>query len=549
MKKILFKLNNSVTGGAIIIAVFSIISKILGLLRDRLLASGFGAGDILDAYYAAFRLPDLIFNTLVLGALSAAFIPVFVSLKRSKGKNNSQQSNTSSNNNFSPNCNNSDFKLSHPGINHWQLSAAIINIIFLCLICFSVIAFIFAPGLMSLIAPGFEGQKLGLAVSLTRIMLISILFFGVSNVLSGILQSIKRFTMFALAPVMYNIGIIFGIIFLVPWLGPRGLAFGVVAGSLLHLLVQIPSVYKAGFRWQPILELGNKAVKKVIALMLPRTLGLAVGQLNQLVINIVASTLAAGSIAVFNLSFNLASVPISVFAISLAIASFPCFSESFAEKNNQKFIIQFSGTVRKIFFLIIPISVFMIALRAQIVRLVLGAGQFDWRDTILTADTLGYFCISLFAQGLIPLLARAFYAAHNTKTPVITSFIAVAVNIAGLIFLTPIMGVTALGLSFSISSIIHLILLYLFLKKKIGYLDEKNIVLSVFKIITATIGAVVFIQISKYLIASVVDMRTFIGVLIQFCISGFIGVIVFIAVSWMLGVRQLRSIWAHLNPF
>ncbi|PIP29232.1 hypothetical protein COX28_00160 [Candidatus Kuenenbacteria bacterium CG23_combo_of_CG06-09_8_20_14_all_39_39] len=193
LKWILKKLNNSITGGAIIIAVFSVLAKLFGLLRDRLLASGFGAGDTLDAYYAAFKLPDLIFNTLVLGALSAAFIPVFIELKNNKSQ-----------------------------FNHWQLSSAIINIIFVVLFIFAAVVFIYADKIMPLVAPGFAGEKLALTIKLTRIMLVSILFFGISNVLSGVLQSMKKFVMFALAPAMYNVGIIIGVVFFVKKFGRQG---------------------------------------------------------------------------------------------------------------------------------------------------------------------------------------------------------------------------------------------------------------------------------------------------------------------------------------
>ncbi|MFH1890007.1 MAG: murein biosynthesis integral membrane protein MurJ [Candidatus Kuenenbacteria bacterium] len=521
--KILAKLNTSITGGAIIIAVFSVASKMLALFRDRLLASGFGAGDILDAYYAAFKLPDLIFNTLVLGALSAAFIPVFIALKNKSAQSNGAMEQWSNQ------------------INHWQMSSAVMNIIFLAMLVLGVVFFVLAKPLMGLIAPGFIGEKLELAASMTRIMLISILFFGISNVLSGILQATKRFMMFALAPVMYNAGIIFGIVFLVGRMGPVGLAWGVVVGAGLHLAVQLPSVIRAGFKWQPVLFLKEKAVKKIGKLMLPRTLGLAVGQINQLVITIIGSTLIAGSIAVFNLAFNLASVPVSVFAISFAVASFPALSESAAKKDKEKFVLQLSRTVRKILYLIIPVSVFMIALRAQTVRLILGSGAFDWRATVFTADTLGYFCISLFAQGLVPVLARAFYARHDTKTPVIAGLFSVGVNILLSLVLSRTMGVMGLALSFSISSILNVILLAVILKYRVGFLDERNIGFAILKIITSTIGGVIFLQITKYLVAGMVDMQTFVGVMAQFLAAGIVGASIYILVSWILGSEEIKK--------
>ena len=518
LKFILKKLNNSITGGAIIIAVFSILAKLFGLLRDRLLASGFGAGDILDGYYAAFKLPDLIFNTLILGALSVAFIPVFIELKNGKDQ-----------------------------FNHWQLSAAIMNIIFVVLFIFATVVFVCADNIMPLIAPGFEGEKLALTIKLTRIMLISILFFGISNVFSGMLQSMKKFAMFALAPVMYNIGIIIGIIFFVKKFGPLGLAWGVVLGAFLHLLIQLPSVIKLGFKWQPIMAWKNKAVRQIGKLILPRTIGLAANQINQLVITAIASTLMAGSVAIFNLAFNLQSVPIGIFAVSLAIASFPSLSESFSAGNQEKFLQRFSLTMRRILYLVIPVSIFMIALRAQIVRLVLGAGEFDWADTVMTAQTMGFFSLSLFAQGLIPILARAFYAFQNTRIPVMISLAAVAINIGGSIILAPGMGVAGLALAFSAASAIQVILLFVILHHKIGNLDEKKILFSLVRIVTATIGATIFIQIVKYVVGNMVDMHTYVGVFIQFTSAGVVGIIMYLLFTWALGSEEIKEIKKQID--
>ncbi|OGG90599.1 murein biosynthesis integral membrane protein MurJ [Candidatus Kuenenbacteria bacterium RIFCSPLOWO2_12_FULL_42_13] len=555
LNNIFKKLNNSTTGGAIVIAAFSILSKILGLLRDRLLAAKFGAGDVLDAYFAAFRLPDLIFNTLILGALSAAFIPVFIELKSKHGQKNGygnmiatlpveqldDEIGLSAGVTVKTDeiANGNDF-------NHWDLSSAVLNIVSLIMVVFGAGVCIFAPQLVALITPGFTGEKMTLTIKLTRIMLLSIVFFGVSNVFSGILQSLKKFTVFALAPVAYNLGIIVGIIFLVDIWGEVGLGLGVVLGAFLHLMIQWPSVRRAGFRWRFILTLKNKAVRQIGKLMLPRTVGLAGNQISQLITTVIASGLLSGSLAIYNLAFNLGSVPISIFAVSLAIATFPGLSESFTQKNHENFRTQLSSAIRRILCLMIPISLFMIALRAQIVRLVLGAGSFNWEDTILTADSLGFFTISIFSQGLIPLLARAFYALQNTKMPVIISLIAVAINIVGAVILAPIMGVMGLALAFSISSIVNLVLLAAMLRHKLGYLDEKKIFISILKIVVATLGGLTFIQLTKYAIASIVDMRTFWGVLIQFGGAGGIGAIVFVIISLIVGSEEVGEIKKYI---
>lgn len=506
------KLKTTITGGAIIIALFSVLSKIVGLLRDRLVASSFGAGDATDIYFASFRLPDLIFNTLVLGAFSSAFIPVFI---KCLGKDKAEA---------------------------FRLANSILHFLVLILFILAGIFFILAPSIMRFIVPGFGPEKQKAVVGLTRIMLTSIIFFGASNVLTGVLHSFKRFFVASLAPVMYNLAIIFGILFLVPIFGIKGLGFGVVLGSFLHLIIQVPSMLRAGFKWQAVLNIKDQAVRRVGALMLPRTFGLAVNQFNQLVINIIASTLVAGSVAVFNFAFNLQSFPIGIFAISLAVASFPYFSESAAKQDTKKFVLQFSITLRRVLFLIIPASVFILLLRAQIVRLVLGAGEFDWEDTVMTLETLGFFSVSLFAQALIPLLARGFYAFQETRTPVIVSLVSVAMNIVLGLYLSKIMGVAGLALAFSIASIANVILLSVLLRLKLHWLDERRIVKSLLKISAISIVTGGIIQITKHLIAPHVDMQTFIGVFIQFAAAGGIGVIIYLFLALLCRCEEINAL-------
>lgn len=508
------KLTTTIGGGAVIIAVFGVFSRVLGLLRDRLFASTFGAGDILDAYFAAFKLPDLIFNTLVLGALSAAFIPIFIELWQKEGERHKA----------------------------WQLAASLINILVVVLTIFVLVCFIFAPQLVILIAPGFAQEKMQLTVSLTRIMLISIIFFGVSNVFSGVLNSLKKFIVLSLAPIMYNIGIIIGILFLVKPFGVMGLAWGVVLGALLHFLIQLPAVLKSGFVWSKSFSWRVAEVQKVLKLMLPRTLALGVNQINQVVITIIASTLTAGSLAIFNFAFNLQSFPVGIFAVSVALAAFPAFSESYSAGNKESYMINFSVAARRVLYLIIPISAFIILLRAQIVRVTLGAGQFDWTDTVLTANALGFFCLSLFAQGLQPILTRAFYARHDTKTPLFVSLISFVLNLFCSLIFARFMGVEGLALAFSLSSIVNVLLLFIILRQVVGYLDDKQIIRSIFKISLATLVAAIMVQVSKPLLAALVNMQTFFGVLIQGLGAGSIGIITYLILTFIWQSSEIEVI-------
>ncbi|MFA6551864.1 MAG: lipid II flippase MurJ, partial [Patescibacteria group bacterium] len=274
---------NSITSAAIIVATASVASRFLGIFRDRILAGEFGAGSTLDIYYTAFRIPDLVFNLFVLGALSAGFIPVFAGLCEkksllkffSRGKEKCQPE-------------------------AWYVANAVINLIGISLIFISVIFIIFTPQLMPLISPGFDSEKLAMTVAMTRIMFLSPFFLGLSSVMGGVLQSFKRFFVYSLAPIVYNIGIIIGALYFVPLWGVYGLAYGVVLGAILHFLIQLPATISLGYRWHPVLGVKNKNVREIIRMMIPRTMSLAISQINLVVITIIASMLAAGSLTIFN---------------------------------------------------------------------------------------------------------------------------------------------------------------------------------------------------------------------------------------------------------
>jgi putative peptidoglycan lipid II flippase len=499
--------SRSVASAAFLITFMSLASRIAGLLRDRLLASHFGAGDTLDVYYAAFRIPDLIYNLLILGALSAAFIPVFTSLISREEKEDA-----------------------------WRLARGVVNLAAIFIVIFSAIFCIFAPFIMKVITPGFPPDKLSTVVLFTRIMFLSPLFLGISGIFGGILTSFKRFFIYSLAPIFYNLGIIFGIVVLVRFMGPVGLAWGVVLGAFFHMLVQYPAARHLGYThsWKSISYFKDRNIRKVLKLMVPRTLGIAVSQVNLLVITIFASLLASGSLAVFNFAQNLQGVPLGLFGSSFAIAVFPVLSAVYAQKNYDSFINNFSKTFRQILFFIIPISVAMILLRAQLVRVILGAGKFDWEDTVLTFQVLGIFSLSLCAQSLVPLLARTFYAMHDTRTPFYIALVSEAVNILTVILLIGRYKIMALALAFSLASIVQMILLLFVLRTKFENLDDKKILLSLVKISAASFLAGIGIQLMKYLVVSLIPIDTFIGVFTQLSVAGLTGAIIFFGVCYIL---------------
>lgn len=513
-KRIIQQLQSSVTGGALIIGLASITSRIFGLVRDRLLSTEFGAGEVLDAYFVAFKVPDFLFNLFVLGVMSAAFVPVFIEYKKEKGEQEAM-------------------RIANPVLNGIALTLGV----------FGIIGYIFAPQCAQLLAFGDSAEQQMRVAEFMRPMMISLFFFGISNVLAGILHAYKKFFVYGFAPIMYNAGIIFGILVFVPYFGTIGLSYGVVLGALLHLLIQLPAVLKTGFRYTPIFNFSHPGVRKILALMPSRSLALGLTQLNTIIIFSIASILPHGEQSAWQFADNLQHFPINIFGVSLALAVFPVFSEAFAENNLSRFKKVFSENFRRILFFIIPISVATLLLRAQIVRLVYGAGEFDWTDTILTAQTLGAFALSMFAQSVTPLLARAFFAKQDTKTPVIISAVGVAVNIGLALWLIDPYGVLGLGIAFSLSAIVQMILLLASLRARHGDLDDDHIISSTWKIVISAIGMGIIIQGMKYVVADWVDMQTFVGVFIQTIAAVFGGGIVYILIALRFDFDEARTIY------
>jgi len=515
VKKIINHTSKTVFSAAFILAITALLSRILGLVRDRLLAGKFGAGNELDIYFTAFRLPDLIYSILIMGAVSSAFIPIFAQYFKKDEKE------------------------------AWRLASGIFTWIVLILVGLSIILIIFAPQIIALIAPGFSGAKRETTVELTRIMFLSPLLLGISSILSGVLQYFRRFFIYSLAPIVYNLGIILGIIFFVPKMGLIGLAWGVVLGAFLHFTIQLPSAIYSGMKFNKLLGF-HPGIKQMLRLTIPRTIGLAGTQINYLITTSIASSLVIGSVAIFNLANNLQYVPIGIIAISFSMAVFPRLADSSSEENKEKFSNDFSSAFSQILYLVLPIATIFFILRAQIIRLVLGAGQFNWADTRLTAAALGIFAVSIFAQSLIPLVSRAFYSLKDTKTPVAISLISVGLNIvmsfgfvwilnrvnafsgifSAILKLNGIKGIAVLGLplAFSISSIFNFVLLMKFFNKKNKEYNSKKIFESVFKILISCVLMALVVYGLLRVFDLVFDTTTFIGLLLQVGISTLIGI-------------------------
>lgn len=537
-KNILNKEFKVVLSAALTISFFSLVAKLLGLVRNRIFAGEFGAGDTLDVYFAAFRIPDFLYNILIIGILSSVFIPVFSEYLARNEKE------------------------------AWKLANTVMTAFLVVFIVCCLFAILFAPQLISLVAPGFDGAKKEMAVTLTRIMFLSPVLLGISNIVGNMLQVYKMFFSFALAPVMYNIGIIIGAVFFVKPLGVTGLAWGVVLGALLHLIVQVIPALKTGFRFHFLFDFAHVGLRKIALLSLPRTIGLAAYQFNFIVITSMASTAAAGSIAIFNFANDLQFVPIGIVALSFVSAVFPMLSIAWAKKDTDTFLRELYLTISQILYLVIPISLFLILERAQIVRVILGYGQFSWENTRLTAAALGAFAISIFAQCLIPLFTRAFYAIHDTKTPVFINVFSVFINIFFSFYFLSLMrqggafaagvaqilkvsdisdvSVLALPLAFSVSSIINFFWLYLAFSYAIKQFNSDSIVRSLVKINIAVLVMSVAVYITLHTVAFFVNMQTFAGIFMQGTAAFLVGLGIYGASSYVLDIPEFFTFWQAL---
>lgn len=512
-------------GAAFIIALAGIASRLLGFVRDRLLASSFGAGDLLDAYYAAFRLPDLIYGFLVLGALSAAFIPVFTELIAHEKREEA-----------------------------WRLVQGALQWLIVFLGAAALVGILFASQIALWIAPGFSPEKQELVALLTRVMLLSPVFLAVSAVLGGVLVSFKQFLAYSFAPVFYNIGIIFGIVILFPFLGPAGLAWGVVLGAFLHMAVQIPAFRRAGYKAQ-LVSLAHswrdEALRKVVRLMIPRSLAVAVNQVSLVIVTVFASTLVSGSLAAFTLAINIQSIPLGLFGIAFSLASFPVLSTLAAKKEYDEFFKIFSQTAKRILYFVLPLSFLLIIFRAEIVRVVLGTGAFNWEDTILTFTVLGWLAVSLFAQSLVPLFVRAFFALQDTRTPLFAALASEAVHLSLIPMLLPRYEVAGLAIAFSVGSIVNFSLLYLALRHRVSEWKDRDILTGVAKIAVVAFLAALIAQYSKGIFALTIDrLDTFIEVAAKLGLGVVIGTATYIFASAFFRLPEYaqvkRFIWCRL---
>jgi putative peptidoglycan lipid II flippase len=545
VKKILTFLNKEFHGvneAALLLGGFAFVSQLLGLVRDRAIAHIVGPGPTLDVYYAAFRIPDFLYISIASLASITVLMP-FLMERINSNEDGIARARRFLNNIFSA----------------YMLFMVVISIILaLCM-----------PWIASHIAPGFSPTQLTLLITTSRIMLLSPIFIGLSNLIGTITQLFKNFFIFSLSPIFYNLGILAGVIWGYPHMGVYGMALGVIIGALLHLLVQIPVVASHGFMPSFSFKIAWREVVNVVKLSAPRTFTLSCNSLATIFIVALASELKAGSISLFTFSYNLQSVPVGIIGISYSVAAFPILVKSFSMKDMDNFITQVTNTARQIIFWSLPIIALIIVLRAQIVRVVLGSGTFSWSDTRLTAAASAIFIISLATQGLVLLFVRGYYAAGNTKKPlainVFSSVMVIALAffflyifkacpsvlgyIEGLLRVKDVPGTVmlALPLAYTLGSILNFVLIWMLFKKDFlhGHSSGLGRTFMQSALGAVVMGGVAYIALSY--LDNIFPLTTGKGVFLQGFLSGIIGISVGVIFLALLKNQELADLFAVLH--
>lgn len=456
-----------------------VAANLLGLLRQIIINRTFGTSAELDAYFAAFRVPDLLFNVLAGGALGSAFIPMFAGLladERSKDR-------------------------------AWRLASAVLNNLLFVLCMIAGLAALLAPVLVrAALAPGFAAETQQLTVGLMRVMLISTVIFGVSGLLMGIHNAHHHFLAPAIAPVAYNLGIIFGALW-AAWGGHAAwgehagsplrvyaLAWGVVAGAGLHLMVQLPALIRRRPVYQPVLDWGDAALRQVGALMLPRMFGLAVWQINFWVNTAIASTLPIGSLSGLTVGFQIFTFPLAAIAQAIATAVFPTLSTQAARDEKESLRATLAAALNLTLFLALPATLGLILLGRPIIALLFEGGEFTADSSSLAAWALAWYAVGLAGHSVVEVITRAFFALKDTRTPVMIGAGAMALNVVFSLTFTRLFAARGwmphggLALANSLATAMEMIGLALILRGRLNGLNARDMVGSLWRSALAAAG-------------------------------------------------------------
>jgi putative peptidoglycan lipid II flippase len=509
----------SLARAGLVVSGAYLVARLLGYVRVVVIGTTFGAGPDLDAFFAAFRIPDLIFQLVAAGAVASAIVPIVGGLL-ANGEN----------------------------ARAWRVVSTLTTLMLVGLLAFAVVAFIWAPQLVQLITPGFPPDVLAKTVDLTRIMLASPILLALGAIATSALNADRRFAVSAVAPIVYNLAIIGAAVLLSDSLGVTGLALGVVAGSLGLLVVQLPPLWRAGFRFSPKVDLSDDQARRVLILMGPRVLGLSASQITMVVMTSLATGVGLGAVSAFTIAFALYQIPMGVIGIPLGIVIFPSLSRELAVGRTGNYLELVSRSLRILLFVMLPIAAVGIALRLQVVELLLGYGRFDAAAVHLTADTLLPFLLGLAGHALIGVLARAFYAKQDTKTPVWTAVLAVVINTILGYALVGQLGLPALGLAIAIAAWCEALALLIVLRRREPDLDVAGIVSVGAKSLIAAVVAAAVALVTTQVLANLAPTATGkIFALVQASVASIFAGLAFVGAALVLRIPELQSLLGILG--
>ena len=507
-KKLLMSKQHSLFTSTVIVAAMIILSKVFGFLRYRILA-GYFTKEELDIYFASFRIPDLVFELLITGALTSSLVPIFIKYQRDK-------------------------KLLTQNI------SSIINLIFLVMTVFIVILFITADWVLPLITPGFTGEKIEKVILYSRILLVGQLpFLVLSNVLTGVGQANKTFIISSLAPIVYNLAIIMVTIWFANDLHLLSTMGGVVVGALLMFVMQIPLLYHSDFHYSPVLKI-TKGLKEFFHTAIPRITTVMVAQIDATIDLTLATLLGSGSYTIFYLAQHLQLLPVSIIGIAFGQASLPYLSELYQNKRMEEFKHLITQSLLNILFYTAPIASFFIFARTPLVRLLFGGEKFDWNATVMTANTLTYFAFAIPIHSAYYFITRCFYSFLDSRTPFIVSVISIVINATMSTYFIFVMKlpVWSLSISFAVAMYFNVFVLLIILNKKIVKLEYILLFSETIKILIVTfISSFLAYCGMKVLDGLVLDTSRTINIIFLVLITSSSFFVLYILLSWMFGIK------------
>lgn len=511
-RKLFLSAQGGMFSSAIILSFMIIVSRIFGFMRYRILAGYFNK-DELDIFFASFRIPDLVFELIITGAITSTLIPIFIKYSANEKERS-------------------------------QIISSIINIIFLVLTVLIVLILPFMEPIVSFITPGFRGDKLHTIVIFSQWLLVSQLpFLVLGNFLTGIAQARKQFLITTLPPIIYNLSVIIATVVLTPSIGLYAPILGVIGGALLFTIIQLPVVLDELKTYKFTIEL-HTGVNDFFRMIGPRILTIITAQIDATIDLTLTTLLGSGAYTIFYFAQHLQLLPVSVIGMSFGQASLPYLSELAEAKKQNELTKIVTESILNVFFMTMPIAMYFIFARTPLTRMFFGGEKFDWEGTVQTAFLLSYFAVSIPFHSVYYLLTRSFYALLDSKTPFFASTIGVITNtILSLVFILVLkMPVWALGVSFSVSMIVQDMILFVILHKKIGF-NLLQVTFSIMKIsFAALISAPIPYILIKLMDNLLLDTTRTINIFLLLCISAVVYGLLYLFVSWFIGVQELYII-------